>query len=245
MQELIDAGFHFGHRTSRWNPKMKRYIFTKKNDMHIINLKETIRGLITACMFVKKLANKGGEVLFVGTKWQAQKTIEETAKRCNMHYVNERWLGGTLTNFGTIMKSLKQLDELEKLESLGASKEVSKKLLSSLNRKKKKIKRNLEGVRNMNRLPSTLVIIDPKKEIIALQDANKLGIPTICLSDTDSDPDLIDICVPGNDDALRSIKLFLDKIGDAFLEGKGQAVIDAAQAKDSEYPATNLVSNYA
>lgn len=228
MQELINAGFHFGHRASRWNPKMKRYIYKKKNFIHIIDLRETARGLLTACKFLMKLANNGGNILFVGTKWQARKLIESEAQRCNMAYVNERWLGGTLTNFGTIRKSLKHLEELEELEESGVTKGYSKKLISSLNRKKRKIKKNLDGVRNMDKLPDVLVVIDPKKEQIAIQEANKLGIPTVSLSDTDSDPDLVDVCIPGNDDAIRSIKFFLEKIVDAVLEGKAAAANVAA-----------------
>lgn len=220
IQELINAGFHFGHRASRWNPKMKRYIYAKKNLIHIIDLRETARGLLTACKFLVKLTSGGGNILFVGTKWQARKLIESEAQRCNMAYVSERWLGGTLTNFDTIRRSLKYLEKLEELEETGATKEYSKKLVSSLNRKKRKIKKNLDGVRNMDKLPDVMVVIDPKKEHIAVQEANKLGIPTISLSDTDSDPDLVDVCVPGNDDAIRSIKFFLEKIADAILEGK-------------------------
>lgn len=224
IHELIGAGFHFGHHSSRWNPKMKPYIFGKKDSIHIINLKETVKGIITACKLLTRLASNNGTVLFVGTKWQARQLIEEEAKRCNMHYITERWLGGTLTNFGTIRKSLKHLEELERLEDASISREYSKKLLASLNREKKKIKRNLEGVRNMNKLPDALIVIDPKNEIIAVKEANKLGIPTIGLADTDCDPELLDICVPGNDDAMRAIKFFLNKIGDAILEGKANPV---------------------
>ena len=223
IKELIDAGFHFGHRSSRWNPKMKKYIYGKRKLIHIIDLKETARGILTASKFLAKLAGSGGKVLFVGTKWQARKLIETEAQRCGMAYVNERWLGGTLTNFDTIRKSLKYLENFEKLEESGTTKGYSKKLLSSLNRKKRKIKKNLEGIREMHKLPDVLVVIDPKKEHIAVQEANKLGIPTVSLADTDSDPDLSDVCVPGNDDAMRSIKYFLEKIVDAILEGKRTA----------------------
>ncbi|MGR3319859.1 MAG: 30S ribosomal protein S2 [Candidatus Anammoxibacter sp.] len=223
IQELINAGFHFGHRSSKWNPKMKRYIYAKKNLIHIIDLRETVRGLVTACKFLTKLASNGGNVLFVGTKWQAKTIIENEAKRCNMAYMNGRWLGGTLTNFGTIRKRLKYLEEFEELEESGDTSKYSKKLLSALNRKKKKIKKNLDGIRDMNKLPDVLVVIDPKKEHIAVQEANKLGIPTVSLSDTDSDPDLVDVCIPGNDDAIRSIKYFLEKVVDAVVEGKAHA----------------------
>ncbi|MFQ5687803.1 MAG: 30S ribosomal protein S2 [Candidatus Scalindua sp.] len=218
LQELVDAGFHFGHRTSRWNPKMKPYIFGKRNLIHIINLKETVRGLITACKFLNKVSGNRDEILFVGTKWQAKDAIVAEAKRSNMHYVCERWLGGTLTNFETIRKRLKRLEELEEMENNGSIHNYSKKMISSLTRERKKITKNLEGIKNMNKLPSVLVIVDPKKEHIAIKEATKMGIPTICLADSDCDPDLIDICVPGNDDAIRAIRLFLSKAADAVLE---------------------------
>lgn len=218
LQELVDAGFHFGHRTSRWNPKMKPYIFGKRNLIHIINLKETVRGLITACKFLNKVSSNREEILFVGTKWQAKDAIVAEAKRSNMHYVCERWLGGTLTNFETIRKRLKRLEELEEMENNGTIHNYSKKMISSLTRERNKITKNLEGIKNMNKLPSVLVIVDPKKEHIAIKEAIKMGIPTICLADSDCDPDLIDICVPGNDDAIRAIRLFLSKTADAVLE---------------------------
>jgi len=218
LQELVDAGFHFGHRTSRWNPKMKPYIFGKRNLIHIINLKETVRGLITACKFLNKVSSNREEILFVGTKWQAKDAIVAEAKRSNMHYVCERWLGGTLTNFETIRKRLKRLEELEEKENNGSIHNYSKKMISSLTRERNKITKNLEGIKNMNKLPSVLVVVDPKKEHIAIKEAIKMGIPTICLADSDCDPDLIDICVPGNDDAIRAIRLFLSKTADAVLE---------------------------
>ena len=218
LQELVDAGFHFGHRTSRWNPKMKPYIFGKRNLIHIINLKETVRGLITACKFLNKVSSNREEILFVGTKWQAKDAIVAEAKRSNMHYVCERWLGGTLTNFETIRKRLKRLEELEEKENNGSIHNYSKKMISSLTRERNKITKNLEGIKNMNKLPSVLVVVDPKKEHIAIKEAIKMGIPTICLADSDCDPDLIDICVPGNDDAIRAIRLFLNKTADAVLE---------------------------
>ena len=220
LQALIDAGFHFGHRSSRWNPKMKPFILGKRNLIHIINLKETVRGLITAYKFLVKFSSERKEVLFVGTKWQAKDAIIAEANRCNMHYVSERWLGGTLTNFGTIRKRLKRLEELEELENNGSIHTYSKKIISSLMREKKRISKNLGGIKKMEKLPSVLVIVDPRKEHIAMKEACKAGIPTICLADTDCDPDLIDICVPGNDDAIRSIRLFLSKVADAILDGQ-------------------------
>lgn len=226
LQELVDAGFYFGHRTSRWNPKMKPFIFGKRNLIHIINLKETVRGLITAYKFLTKVSSSNKGILFVGTKWQAKDAIVAEAKRSNMHYVYERWLGGTLTNFETIRKRLKRLEELEELENNGSIHNYSKKIISSLTRERKKITKNLEGIKNMNKLPSVLVVVDPKKEHIAMKEAIKMGIPTICLADSDCDPDLIDICVPGNDDAIRAIRLFLSKAADAILEGQPSVKIE-------------------
>lgn len=223
IQDLIDAGFHFGHRTSRWNPKMKPYIFGKRNLIHIINLRETVKGLIIASRFLTKLAQTNKTVLFVGTKWQARDIVEREAKRCGMHYVNERWLGGTLTNFDTIRKRLERLEELENMGETGAINQFSKKAISSLNRERKKIVSNLDGIRMMNSLPSALVVVDPKNEHNAISEARKLGIPTVCLADTDCNPDIVDICVPGNDDAIRSINLFLIKTAEAILVGKETA----------------------
>ena len=220
IQELVDAGFHFGHRTSRWNPKMKPFIFGKRNLIHIINLRETAKGLITACKFLTNLVQTKKGVLFVGTKWQAREIAVREAQRCGMHYVSERWLGGTLTNFDTIRKRLERLEELESMEKTGEINQFSKKAISSLNRERKKILKNLEGIRKMASLPGALVIVDPKHEHNAVSEAKKLGIPTVCLADTDCDPDMIDICVPGNDDAIRSIDLFLTKTADAVLAGK-------------------------
>lgn len=220
IQELVDAGFHFGHRTSRWNPKMKPFIYGKRNLIHIINLRETVKGLITACKFLTKLVQADKEVLFVGTKWQAREIAMQEAKRCGMPYVSERWLGGTLTNFDTIRRQLDRLEELENLEKTGAIHQFSKKMISSLNRERKKLVTNLEGIRNMDSIPGALVVVDPRYENNAVNEARKLQIPTVCLADTDCDPDMIDICVPGNDDAIRSISLFLTKVADAILAGK-------------------------
>ena len=220
IQELVDAGFHFGHRTSKWNPKMKPFIFGKRNLIHIINLRETVKGLVTACKFLTNLSRTKRDVLFVGTKWQTRDITVREAQRCGMHYASERWLGGTLTNFDTIRKRLERLEELENLEKTGEINQFSKKAISSLNRERIKILANLEGIRKMTSLPGVLVIVDPRHEHNAVSEAKKLGIPTVCLADTDCDPDMIDICVPGNDDAIRSIDLFLTKTADAILAGK-------------------------
>ena len=220
LEELIRAGFHFGHRTSRWNPKMKPYIFGKHNLIHILDLRGTLRGLITAHKFLRKVSASGKGVLFVGTKWQARGTIAREAQRAGMHFVNERWLGGTLTNFSTIRLRIRHMRELEELLASEDINQYSKKMRSSLNREAGKLKKNLDGIRNMMELPGAIVVIDPNREITAVREANKLGIPTICLTDTDCDPDLVDVCVPGNDDAMRSIEVFLSHMTDAILDGK-------------------------
>jgi small subunit ribosomal protein S2 len=222
VKNLLEAGVHFGHRASRWNPKMSPYIFGKRNLIHIINLRETVRGLIRAYHFLSKLTAEGQEVLFVGTKRQAKAVIKQEASRCKMHYVSERWLGGTLTNFETIRKRLARLEDLEKMEQDGSMDNLGKKLASSLRRQKKKINRNLEGIRGMTKLPGALVIVDPLKERNAVLEAIKLNIPTIALMDTDSDPELVDIPIPGNDDAMRSIEIVCAKLADAVLEGSAK-----------------------
>jgi small subunit ribosomal protein S2 len=198
---------------------MAPFIFGKRNQIHIINLRETVKGLIKAFHFLKRLTADGEEVIFVGTKRQAKSVIKREAQRCSMHYVSERWLGGTLTNFQTIRARLVRLEELEKMEENSAIDSLSKKMVSSIRRERRKIERNLEGIRKMNKLPGAVVIVDPKKEYIALKEASRLGIPTICLIDTDSDPDLVDIQIPGNDDAMRSIEVIFSKMADAIFEG--------------------------
>ena len=222
LRELLDAGVHYGHRTSRRNPKMDRYIFGKRNSIHIVDLRETIRGLIKACRFLHRLGEEGQQVLLVGTKRQAAPVIEECAARAQTPYVSNRWLGGTLTNFKTIRSRLSRLEELEKLEETGEINSYSKKMISTLQREKRKIKGNLEGIRKMTTLPGALVVIDPKREKNAVHEANKLGIPVICLVDTDSDPTVADIPIPGNDDAIRSIQLITNKLTDAYVAGRAQ-----------------------
>ncbi|MEK7484503.1 MAG: 30S ribosomal protein S2 [Planctomycetota bacterium] len=232
VKDLLEAGVHFGHRVSRWNPKMKPYIYGKRNLIHIINLKETIRGLVRAYNFLLKLTSQGGEVLLVGTKRQAKIVVLDEAKRSGMPYVTERWLGGTLTNFSTIRERLKRLQDLQSLEDSGAIEGYSKKMQSSLAREKKKISRNLSGILSMGKIPDALIIIDQRREKNALLEAEKLGIPVICILDTDGDPDLVDICIPGNDDAMRSIQVLLMKLTDAIVAGrKVYAESGAAQEK--------------
>ncbi|HON44999.1 MAG: 30S ribosomal protein S2 [Planctomycetes bacterium] len=220
VKSLLEAGVHFGHRVSRWNPKMAPYIFGRRNNIHIIDLRETVKGLIRAYYFLKSVSAEGYEVLFVGTKRQAKSVIQREALRCEMHYVSERWLGGTLTNFATIHERLQRLEYLEAIEEDGRIQDLSKKMASMLRREKKKTLRNLEGIRNMGKLPGVLVVIDPLKEHIAIKEAIKLNIPTICLMDTDSNPDLVDIPIPGNDDAMRSIEVICTKLADAIAAGK-------------------------
>ncbi|MCD4699889.1 MAG: 30S ribosomal protein S2 [Phycisphaerae bacterium] len=220
IRNLIDAGIHFGHRVSRWNPKMKPYILAKRNSIHIIDPKETLRGLLAAKKFFTRLAGEGKEVLLVGTKRQARKSVESGATRVGMHYVNERWLGGTLTNLQTIRSRLTRLEKLEQLDAEGLMAQHSKKEDARLRREMRKIKRNLEGVRNMSRLPGAMFVVDASREVIALREARKLGIPTIALIDTDSNPDTVDIPIPGNDDAMRAIMLITKEICDAIEIGK-------------------------
>jgi small subunit ribosomal protein S2 len=220
VRELLDAGIHFGHRVSRWNPKMKPFIYGKRNGIHIIDIRETLRGLLRARKYLTQLVSGGEDVLFVGTKRQAREMVEKEAGRCNMHYVSERWLGGTLTNFRTIRARLQRLEELESLVASPVwDTDYSKKMKSTLSRELKKIQRNLSGIRKMNRLPGALVLVDVRKEHNAVREAQSLGIPTIALLDTDSDPEVTDIPIPGNDDSMRSIALVLRYLADAVEEG--------------------------
>lgn len=219
VRQLIDSGIHYGHRVSRWNPKMRPYIYGRRNLIHIVDIKETVRGLLYARKFLSKIVSEGHDVLFVGTKRQAKHTIEEQATRVGMHYVSERWLGGTLTNFRTIRSRLARLEELESLEENGQMAQFSKKMISSLTRERLKIRRNLQGIRRMERMPGAVVVIDVRREHLAVKEAKKLGIPTVCLIDTDSDPDYADIPIPGNDDAIRAIDLILNLLADAVELG--------------------------
>ena len=221
MKQLLEAGVHFGHQTSRWNPKMKPYIFGARNGIYIIDLQQTVRMLREAYGFVRDLAAEGGTVLFVGTKKQAQDAIREEAERCAMFYVANRWLGGMLTNFQTIKQSIDRLRKLdETLESPDMTDALTKKEMIQVRRERDKLMASLGGIRNMRKLPDTLFVIDPKKEEIAVKEANKLGIPVVAAVDTNCDPDVIDHKIPGNDDAIRAIRLFCMAIADAVLEGK-------------------------
>ena len=223
VKDLIDAGVHFGHRASRWNPKMKPYIYGKRNSIHIIDLKETVRGLLRASKYFNRVASQNGLILFVGTKRQAAETIVEECNRAGMPYVTERWLGGTLTNFRTIRSRLERLEELETILDGEQALSYGKKMISTLTRERKKIDRNLSGIRNMTRLPEALLVVDPHREHIAVKEAKKLGIKVVALLDTDCDPDEIDLPIPGNDDSMRSIELVVKRLMDSIIEGKATA----------------------
>ncbi|RKY10588.1 MAG: 30S ribosomal protein S2 [Planctomycetota bacterium] len=219
-RELIGAGVHFGHAASRWNPKMKPYIFGKRGMIHIINVKETLKGLMIAKKLLTTVVSGGRDVVFVGTKRQAKKAVQGASGKCGMHYISERWLGGTLTNFRTIRSRLQRLEDLEAMEASGKIEAQSKKQGARLKRELNKIKTNLDGVRKMSRMPGALVAIDAKKEYIALREARKLGIPTIAVIDTDSDPDTVDVAIPANDDSIKALEILMDQLATAIADGK-------------------------
>jgi len=236
VKDLIEAGIHFGHRATNWNPKMAPYIYAKRNKIHIIDVKATVKGLLLARKLITRIVAQGKDVLFVGTKRQARAKVEQYATEVQMPYVIERWLGGTLTNFRTIRERLKRLEELEQLEETGEINTYSKKMESQLRREKDKIRRNLEGIRHMTKLPGVLVVIDCKREVNAVREARILNIPTICLLDTDSDPDFADIPIPGNDDAIRAIEIVVKSLCAAVSEGKTGRVAarEGADADDDK-----------
>ena len=220
MKELLEAGVHFGHQTRRWNPKMATYIFTERNGIYIIDLQKTVRKMEEAYNFVRDLAAEGKEILFVGTKKQAQEAIEYEAQRCGMFYVNQRWLGGMLTNYKTIRMRIDELHRLNKMEEDGSFEILPKKEVIKLRLERDKLERNLGGIKGMKRLPAAIYVVDPRKERIAIAEARKLGIPIISIVDTNCDPDEVDYVIPGNDDAIRAVKLITSKIADAVLEGR-------------------------
>ena len=242
VKDLVEAGVHFGHRSSRWNPKMRPYIYGRRNLIHIIDLRETIRGLIRARKYLSQVAAGGSLILFVGTKRQAGEAVQHEAQRCDMPYVSERWLGGTLTNFRTIRSRLERLEELEEIRSGDALDGYSKKMQSSLNREFRKMFRNLNGMRDMNRLPECLLIFDPKKEKNAVREAQKLGITTVSLIDTDCDPDTVDLPIPGNDDGIRSIELIAKYLADAILEGKAKIATQQQEQAEGGAPAAEVAA---
>jgi small subunit ribosomal protein S2 len=220
MKELLEAGVHFGHQTKRWNPKMKQYIFGERNGIYIIDLQKTLRLFKEATQFVADLAAQGKVILFVGTKRQAQDAIAEEALRCGMFYVNQRWLGGLLTNFATIQKSIKRLKELDTIATDGRYELLPKKEVTRLERERTGLEKNLAGIKNMPRLPDAIFVIDSKNEEIAVAEARRLGIPVVAIVDTNCDPDFVDFVIPGNDDALRAIRLFAGKISESVIEGQ-------------------------
>jgi small subunit ribosomal protein S2 len=232
VKELVEAGVHYGHRASRWNPKMRPYIYARKNLIHIIDVRETVRGLLRAKKYLSQLASQGSLVLFVGTKRQAAEAIGQEAQRCGMPYVNDRWLGGTLTNFRTIRSRLSRLEELEEIRDSEKINTYSKKMQSALNREYRKMFRNLNGIRTMSRLPQCLIVVDPKKEKNAVSEAQKLGVATVSLIDTDCDPDLVDLPIPGNDDSMRSIELIMKMLADAIQGGKNRAAVESQHAAE-------------
>ncbi|MGI5891349.1 MAG: 30S ribosomal protein S2 [Bacillota bacterium] len=231
MKQLLEAGVHFGHQTRRWNPKMSKYIFTERNGIYIIDLQKTVRKVEEAYNFIRSVAEEGKSVLFVGTKKQAQDSIKEEAIRSNMYYVNERWLGGMLTNFHTIQKRIDYLRQLEKMEEDGTFELLPKKEVSKLRAEKDKLERFLGGIKDMKKLPGALFIVDPRKEKIAVAEARRLGIPIVAIVDTNCDPDEIDYVIPGNDDAIRAVKLLSAKMADAIIEAnQGQSMAAAVEA---------------
>ena len=233
MKQLLEAGVHFGHQTRRWNPKMARYIFTERNGIYILDLQKTVRKVDEAYNFVRSVAEEGKSILFVGTKKQAQEAIKEEALRAEMYYVNERWLGGMLTNFQTIQKRVNRLKELEAMEADGTFEVLTKKEVIGLRHEMEKLERYLGGIKDMRKLPGALFIVDPRKERIAVAEARKLNIPIVAIVDTNCDPDEIDYPIPGNDDAIRAVKLLTGAMADAVLEGRqgGASAADEAEAE--------------
>ena len=255
MKELLEAGVHFGHQTRRWNPKMKEYIFGERNGIHIIDLQKTLKLFREASRFVGELSSSGKTLLFIGTKRQAQESVAEEANRCGMFYVNHRWLGGTLTNWATLQKSIKRLKTLRAMTEDGRMAQLSKKEAARLDRELKHLKQNLAGVENMTALPDAMFVIDSHAEAIAVREARRMGVPVVSIVDTNCDPDQVDWVIPGNDDALRAIKLFTSKISDAVIEGRHayersqiaseKAATDAAEgAEKVDYVDTSKYESY-
>ena len=239
VQDLLLAGTHFGHLTRRWNPKMKKFIFMERNGIYIIDLKKTLAYLQQACEEITKIVKNGEKILFIGTKKQSKDIIKAEAERCGMFYVNERWLGGTLTNFSTVKKSIKRLKNYEKMETDGTYEKLTKKEILHIEREKEKLEKILGGIKEINKLPGLIYIVDPKKEAIALREADRLDIPIVALIDTNSDPDLIDFPIPGNDDAFKSINLITRTIADAVLAGIKEQEIAQAEEEAFKEKATS------
>jgi len=234
MKQLLEAGVHFGHQSKRWNPRMKKYIFGERNGIYIIDLQKTLRKFKDSYQFIRSVVAEGETVLFVGTKKQAQDSILEESQRCEMFYVRHRWLGGMLTNFATIQKSIDRMKKLEEMKANGIFESLTKKEVLRLEKQYEKMKKVLDGIRDMDRLPGAVFVVDPKRERIAVNEANKLEIPVIAIVDTNCDPEGIDYVIPGNDDAIRSIKLITSKIADAVVEGRAEFMANAEMASRNE-----------
>ncbi len=240
-QELIDAGVHYGHQASRWNPKMKPFIHGKRHKIHVINLEETIRGLYRATHFLRHVAATGAQIMFLGTKKQIRPVVDAEAKKCSMPPVTERWIGGTLTNFATVRERLARLIELEQLETTGGIEKYKKKDQSTMRREMKRIRRNLEGVRDLHGLPGALIVVDPRREDNAMREAKRMNVPVVCVLDTDCDPTLADIVIPANDDAMSSVQLILGKLSESIMEGRKQC--DESTLRDAQRTASDDVRN--
>ena len=241
MKQLLEAGVHFGHQTRRWNPKMAKYIFTERNGIYIIDLQKTVKKVDEAYNFIRETAQNGGSILFVGTKKQAQEAMREEAVRCNQFYVNERWLGGMMTNFKTIQKRVARLRQLEKMEEDGTFDVLPKKEVLGLRHEMEKLNRNLGGIKEMKKLPAALFVVDPRKEHIAVLEARKLNIPIVATVDTNCDPDEVDYVIPANDDAIRAVRLLASKMADAVLEGRqGQ---QTAEVETADVPAEETAAD--
>lgn len=235
MKQLLEAGVHFGHQTRRWNPKMAQYIFTQRNNIHIIDLQQTVGKVDEAYNFVKSVAEAGKPILFVGTKKQAQNAVRDEALRCGEFYVSERWLGGMLTNYKTISQRIKRLDEIDRMEEDGTFDKLSKKEVIKLNAEREKLEKNLGGIRDMKGMPGAMFIVDPRKERIAVKEARTLGIPVVGIVDTNCDPDDVDYIIPGNDDAIRAVKLIASKMADAVIEGhQGESFDEGPEVEATE-----------
>ena len=234
MSYLLEAGVHFGHQKRRWNPKMKEYIYTSRDDIYIIDLQKTVKQIEEAYEALKKIAEKGGKVLYVGTKKQAVEAMEENANRTNMFFVNERWLGGTLTNFRTIRNRIKRLDEIEQMEQDGTFEVLPKKEVAKIKKEYEKLNRNLRGIRNMKKLPQAMIIVDPRQEEIAIREARKLKIPVFGIVDTNCDPDMVDYVIPANDDAVRAVKLVIGALTNAVAEVNGNEIMDCVSPEDQK-----------
>ena len=235
MKQLLEAGVHFGHQTRRWNPKMAEYIFTERNGIYIIDLQKTVKKVEEAYNFIREVTEQGGEILFVGTKKQAQESIKEEAERVGMYYVNARWLGGMLTNFTTIKKRIQRMDQLKKMAEDGTFEQLPKKEVVNLTIEAEKLEKNLGGIKEMKKLPAAIFIVDPKKEHNAVAEARKLNIPIVAIVDTNCDPDEVDYVIPGNDDAIRAVKLITAAMANAVLEGKqGEQFADEASSEEAE-----------